>query len=361
MKQRAAFLACAALLAAALPAQALGSRIAQMSTGVVLILPVREGEGGLTPIGTSGSGTLVSRLPGLILTNHHVIFDDDAGKEVEKHVIFVSRSIDEAPAPAFLASLAAYDKGLDIAVLRIEQDLAEPPIPLFSLFCFDYKNPATWKAVQDVMALDEVFVLGYPSTGDGTITITRGQVSGFTSPDPGIDFKRQFIKSDVNLSYGNSGGTAVDKEGRFVGIPTRIRNEGGGIMGLIRASDLALPVIQGALNGTRVVRTGKSYYSLSGTVLNSLTKAPVEGALFFVLNAGANPVLFALTMDDSLVKGGWQTGSNGYFRIEKLEYGVAYPLLCFAPGYQIFMDPAGLIQEEGGNPDLQATLELIPE
>jgi hypothetical protein len=66
---------------------------------------------------------------------------------------------------------------------------------------------------------DPVRILGYPGIGGDTITFTAGSVAGFAGEDGVGD--RAWIKTDATVAGGNSGGTALDADGRLVGVPTR--------------------------------------------------------------------------------------------------------------------------------------------
>jgi len=64
---------------------------------------------------------------------------------------------------------------------------------------------------------DTVTVIGYPDTGGRTITYTSGLISGLIT-----EGETTYIKTDADISFGNSGGTAVDDDGNFIGVPTYI-------------------------------------------------------------------------------------------------------------------------------------------
>ena len=53
--------------------------------------------------------------------------------------------------------------------------------------------------------------MGFPGTGGGTMTLTRGVYSGASGG---------YFKTDSDISPGNSGGAAFDEQGNFVGVPT---------------------------------------------------------------------------------------------------------------------------------------------
>lgn len=69
---------------------------------------------------------------------------------------------------------------------------------------------------------DEVYALGYPS-GEHTLKITRGIISGFTSI-----MGPTFIQTTADLNHGNSGGPLICN-GKVIGITTGAREEMNGI------------------------------------------------------------------------------------------------------------------------------------
>jgi uncharacterized protein YkwD len=62
---------------------------------------------------------------------------------------------------------------------------------------------------------EDIFVIGFPSIGGSSITVSKGVVSGFTQ-DAGVTW----IKTDASISGGNSGGAAVNSKGELIGVPT---------------------------------------------------------------------------------------------------------------------------------------------
>ena len=94
----------------------------------------------------------------------------------------------------------------------------------------------------DELSLGETIqIWGYPTArGDGTtyslqINLTKGTISGFESD---YSLKRGWIVTDADISYGNSGGAALDETGRLVGIPTFGRTEGASWLGYLRSADV---------------------------------------------------------------------------------------------------------------------------
>jgi hypothetical protein len=101
------------------------------------------------------------------------------------------------------ATIVAVDASADLAVLRLDDDLGLPAIELAA------DQPAIGSRIR---------IFGFPGIGGATLTVTSGQVSGFLDDvniGPGA-----WIKTDATAAGGNSGGAAIDDDGRLVGVPT---------------------------------------------------------------------------------------------------------------------------------------------
>ncbi len=144
-----------------------------------------------------------------VLTNAHVVFSDSGGTCTDLWVGFAERFEDE-PTTWIAAEVVAYETGYrdsegnillpDLAVLKLERSSGRPAIPVVA---------------QDLRPGEELVTFGFPGTGLGTMTLTRGVYSGMVESG-GHDF----IKTDADISPGNSGGAAFDGQGNFVGVPT---------------------------------------------------------------------------------------------------------------------------------------------
>ena len=155
-----------------------------------------------------GSGTIISP-DGLILTNAHVVFP--AVGTLDRLEIGITDSPDTPPVATFLAEVAAADGALDLAVLRITARIdgsnVAGNLPYVQLGDSD-----------DLEIGDSLRILGYPGIGGETITLTSGQVSGFTS-EAGLG-QRAWIKTDATITGGNSGGLAANERGELIAVPT---------------------------------------------------------------------------------------------------------------------------------------------
>jgi S1-C subfamily serine protease len=218
----------------------------------------------------SGSGTIISP-DGLILTNAHVALGDRY-YPADRLTIGLTVAEDQPPVPAYIAEVVQADTNLDIAVLRIVRDINGQRIDTSQLGL-----PYAQLGDSDALRLgDDITIMGYPGIGGQTITLTSGEVSGFTSE--AAYGNRAFIKTSATIAGGNSGGLAVDSNYRLVGIPTQVgageltgdvvdcrpladtNRDGyiddydtcvptGGFINALRPINLAIPLINAAIAG----------------------------------------------------------------------------------------------------------------
>jgi len=235
---------------------------------VVQIVVMVDLDGDLVE-GWWGSGTIISP-DGLILTNAHVV-SSTADFPVEDLIVALTVEQDQPPHPQYYAEILQVDAQLDIAVIQVSTDLDRNPVDAASL-----DLPYTQLGDSDMLKLgDALVILGYPSIGGQTITLTRGEVSGFTA-ESGYG-NRAFIKTSATIAGGNSGGLAANQTGEIIGIPTQLGYGGkdqyadcrrladtnedgviderdnciptGGFINALRPINLAIPYIEAAQRG----------------------------------------------------------------------------------------------------------------
>ena len=198
---------------------------------------------GISDYIATGSGSNIDQR-GLILTNYHVI--EGCRGDI---YIGVTNSPDQDPKLKYIAEVVTFDRDLDLAVLNITKS-----IPGNSNFT---GNDLAYLSIgnSDFTSLgDDIDVWGYPgsrgdNTGQSRINITKGTVSGIDSYK---GFRRGWIISDVNITWGNSGGAALNNDKELIGIPTEGRGVGmgAGVLGALRPVNLALDLIEDARNIT---------------------------------------------------------------------------------------------------------------
>ncbi len=237
-------------------------------SSVVKITAMYMENGALTP-GWSGSGSIISS-DGLILTNAHVVLADKFFA-VDALKISLTGEPDQSPVDSYYAEVLQADWQLDVAVIRITTNIDKKAVDPSEL-----QLPAVPLGESGQIQLgDSLIILGYPGIGGQTITLTRGEVSGFTSEETYGD--RAFIKTSATIAGGNSGGLVVDASGYLVAIPTQLGYGGedqyvdcrvivdtnrdgvvdgrdsciptGGFINALRPIDLARPLIEAAQRG----------------------------------------------------------------------------------------------------------------
>ncbi|MBN1230536.1 MAG: protein kinase [Anaerolineales bacterium] len=181
---------------------------------VVQIWAMYMGESGTLEVGWWGSGTVISP-DGYILTNAHVVMPDEYFP-VDALAVALTDNPDHPAEPKYYAKVMAVDEDLDIAVLRIYKNWDGTPVD-YTLTNLSFVPLGD----SDMLTLgDTITIIGYPGIGGETITLTRGEVSGFTSQEPYGD--RAFVKTSATITGGNSGGLAATQDGIIIGIPTQL-------------------------------------------------------------------------------------------------------------------------------------------
>lgn len=147
----------------------------------------REGRGG-------GAG-VIWRSEGAVVTNHHVIAG--RGGKIEIHLTDDRR---------FDAEVVNYNAALDLALLKVEaDDLPAAPV-----------DDSSKLRIGEL-----VFAVGHPWGQKGVVT--AGIVSGLGEvPVPGSGRTAQYLRSDVHVAPGNSGGPMLNARGAVIGITAMI-------------------------------------------------------------------------------------------------------------------------------------------
>lgn len=256
---------------------------------VVQIIAMVNLNGQIQP-GWTGSGSIISP-DGFILTNAHVVLSDPY-YEVNSLIVSITTSQDQPPVPMYSAEVLQADAALDLAVIRIIGDANGNPIDSSTL-----NLPMIPVGDSDNLQLgDSLVILGYPGIGGETITLTRGEVSGFTADR--VYGNRGFIKTSATIAGGNSGGMATNSNNELIGVPTQVGYGGegeivdcraladtngdgitdnrdsciptGGFINALRPVKLAVPLIEAARNGEIMIHQGaegQAQEAPSGTLI----------------------------------------------------------------------------------------------
>jgi S1-C subfamily serine protease len=295
---------------------------------VVQILAIVDVDG-QEDVGWSGSGSIISP-DGYILTNAHVVLSDRY-YTVKYLVVAMTVAQDAPPEPRYRMDLLQVDQPLDIAVGRITADKDGNPIDPASL-----NLPTVPLGASDTLNLgDPLTIIGYPGIGGETITLTRGEVSGFTS-DPAYG-NRAFIKTSATIAGGNSGGLASNNQGELIGVPTQLGYGGGDQYidcrvladtnrdGVIDDRDSCVPT-GGFINALRPVK-------LAIPLIEAAKRGEIN------INAGVQESAGELPTDSTVVyqddfsdpNSGWDDSSDSDSAVGYV--GGAYQISVFQPNY----------------------------
>ena len=161
--------------------------------------------------GSGGTGSIIQQ-DGLVLTNAHVVIEDQTGKPYPRLTIYLKPERVSGDPKADLSRSAkgrvvAYSQPLDLALLKLEG----PPGPFPVLELDDSDR---------IEIGDRVVAIGHPEQG-GLWTLTTGTISAQFDNFNATKGKSVF-QTEAGLNRGNSGGPLLDTYGRMVGINTAI-------------------------------------------------------------------------------------------------------------------------------------------
>jgi S1-C subfamily serine protease len=236
------------------------------------------------------------------------------------------------------------DRTADLALLRVQTDADGNALP--KAFTFPTLEIADSESIN---LLDDLFIIGYPEKGGLTVTVNRGVVEG-------KDDLSNWIKTDARLIHGNSGGAAVDVEGKLIGVPTKvvtdtqpIDKDGDGFpekyqqlgaVGFLRPARLVTAMLNrissdgpdpAPLNTAptpQIVPAAPSI-AVRGVVRAATSKRPVSGALVGLLPIGAQVSAASLLSWGS-------TNPDGQFKLNNPVPPGRYTLRAKAAGYKIY-------------------------
>lgn len=178
----------------------------QAAPGVVLILATDDGKKG-----SGGTGSVITN-DGLILTNAHVVINEDSNRPKRRIDIYlkperVTGNMNKDLTKRFDAKVVAYDSQLDLAILKIEKGHS-------TLKVIELGDP------QGISIGESVVAIGHPETG-GLWTLTTGSISAEIENFNGVNGKDVF-QTEASFNRGNSGGPLLDQRGHMIGINTSI-------------------------------------------------------------------------------------------------------------------------------------------
>ena len=187
---------------------------------------------------SGGSGTIIDE-DGLILTNSHIIPQDEQYLHVDETGCFVVLP-DPAtgqPGDVYLANpivLPGVSDTYDLAYMSVYAAYYDTDTGEYAGVYprkFPTFDDTTRCRNENVQLGEPVRIFGYPAISGGySLTITDGVVSSF--PGDGL------IITSAKISHGNSGGLAVDRYGCMIGVPSLVSSDEAESLGVIYSMDL---------------------------------------------------------------------------------------------------------------------------
>lgn len=148
----------------------------------------------------TGVGTgIVMSADGYIVTNAHVIYDDEYGYG-EATAVQVQMSDQET---TYDARIVAYDKEADLAVLKVEASDLTPA---------EFGDSSSCEVGEMVVAIGNPLGLEFQNT------VTCGIISAMNRKVTINDNTMTLIQTDTAINSGNSGGPLINGAGQVIGI-----------------------------------------------------------------------------------------------------------------------------------------------
>lgn len=237
-----------------------------------------------------GSGVIIDKDEGYVLTNNHVIDKADT--------ITVTLS----DGRQLNAKLLGADPEADVAVIQIPAD---------NLSALSIADSSQLKVGDFVVAIGNPFGLGQ--------TVTSGIVSALGRSGLGIEGYEDFIQTDASINPGNSGGALVNLRGEFIGMNTAILAPSGGNVGIGFAipSNMAMTIMQSLVKHGEVRRglLGVTTQDLTPELIKAFALKSQHGAAISRVDSGSPAEKAGLEPGDIIVAVNGQEIRNGSSQI----------------------------------------------
>ena len=233
---------------------------------------------------SQGSG-VVFREDGYIVTNNHVVTNEETGAVYDKIEVILSSG------DSYIATFVGGDRQSDLAVLKVDAT---------------GMHAAVFGDSDKLEVGDEAIVIGNPSGLALAGSFTHGYISALnrTVYVSTIGSNVNFIQTDAAINPGNSGGALVNKYGQVVGITSaKLAEEGYEGIGFAIPVNDAKPIIESLIQSGYVtgrVYIGITYRAISETIaeLNSIPR----GLRVIAIDENADVAKQGLQVGDIITK-----------------------------------------------------------
>ncbi len=205
-----------------------------------------------------GTGFLISS-DGLILTNKHVVSDEEA-----QYTVITNDGKEHA------ATVVGRDPTNDLAVVKIE----------------GHEYATLTLGDSNGLVIGQTVIAIGNSLSQYRNTVTKGVVSGIGrrvvagDATGSSEVIEEAIQTDAAINPGNSGGPLLDLKGHVIGINSAV-NQGGQLIGFAIPSNTAQPVVESVKKNGRIVRPwlGVRYVILNARIAKENNFPVSKGAL----------------------------------------------------------------------------------
>lgn len=241
-----------------------------------------------------GTGIIIDSAKGLMLTNAHVVTDQQSGKTA-KRIRVTTRE-----GKQFTGTLIGADRYSDIAVVK----LSTAKLPQAKIAQFDNAKQ---------LAIGQwVIAIGNPYAQENTVTVGVISAVGRTIPVPGNADNAPFslsemIQTDAAINPGNSGGPLCNLRGEVIGINTAIIPWATGL-------GFSIPINKAMEVANQILTKGKVSHPYIGVFITPVTPQfrvkyrtqNLQGALVESIEADSPAERAGLLPDDVITQIGSQ-------------------------------------------------------
>jgi S1-C subfamily serine protease len=225
---------------------------------------------------------------------------------------------------------------------------------------------------------DDLWIFGYPGAGLDprkkasevfvlpTMNVSEGKFAGVVNErDSESVHHISWIKTDAEISGGNSGGCATDDDGNYLGAPTEVhtdvrdsKNGDGGTLGhvgFIRPTNLFKQYVDMAASGwlpsdapvDKPEAPAGDGVTVSGKVVSADTGEPVAGIVVVVFKEGvtAKKVTSAKSPASLMLTRG-ETDADGQFTIANRVPKGSYTVAVIGQGYKPLIEDDVLVIDD---------------
>lgn len=253
---------------------------------------LREAPGQEQEVG-GGTGFVVSE-DGLVVTNKHVVSDDEA-----QYTAIMNDG------ETYFAQVISKDPANDLAVVQLYED-EKLSKKVKDLVAVEFGDSDAMKVGSQVLAIGNALAEFENTSTAGIVSAKGRQITASNQNGSDSSLLSGLIQTDAAINPGNSGGPLVNLAGLVVGVNTAVASQANGIGFAIPVNDLK-PVIESVKKYGKIVRPylGVRYTQITPQIAEQLSLDIDYGAY---LSDDLVNGLPAILPDGPAAKGGLKVG-----------------------------------------------------